>query len=64
MPLCGGSWVWLLITPVLAVHGAAVPVSKPGLPSSWAAVQVGEVGVALASLLCVLSPAALTAVTL
>ncbi len=23
----------------LAVHGAAVPVSKPGLPSNWAAVQ-------------------------
>ena len=26
----------LLMTPAVAVHGAAVPVSKPGLPSSWA----------------------------
>ena len=28
------------ITPEDAVHGAAVPVSKPGLPSNWAAVQL------------------------
>jgi hypothetical protein len=27
------------MTPAVAVQGAAVPVSKPGLPSSWVAVQ-------------------------
>ena len=26
-------------TPAVADQGAALPVSKPGLPSSWAAVQ-------------------------
>jgi len=51
----------LLITPAVAVHGAAVPVSNPGLPSSCCAVQL--VGVALASLLLAPSPMAFTAVT-
>src|SRR5947209_4531386 len=32
-PLCAASPVELSMTPELAVHGAAVPVSKPGLPS-------------------------------
>src|SRR5689334_5288760 len=27
------------MTPAVAVQGAALPVSKPGLPSSWAGVQ-------------------------
>jgi hypothetical protein len=29
----------LLITPEDVLQGVAVPVSKPGLPSSWAAVH-------------------------
>src|SRR5213078_3048126 len=33
-PVCGGSLVELSMTPDEAVHGAAVPVSKPGLASS------------------------------
>jgi hypothetical protein len=33
-PLCGGSALLFLTTPVLADHGDAVPVSKSGLPSN------------------------------
>jgi len=63
VPLCGGSWLWLPITPEVADHGADA-VSKPGLPSNCVGVQLGEVGVALASLLCEPSPIAFTALTL
>src|SRR5215468_5119908 len=38
-PAWAGSLDELFTTPDVAVHGAAVPVSKPGLPSSCAAVQ-------------------------
>jgi hypothetical protein len=34
LPLCGGSAVELLRTPAVRVHGAALPVSNPGLPIS------------------------------
>jgi hypothetical protein len=53
-----------LTTPAVAVQGAAVPVSKPGLPSSCAGAQPGATGVAFASLLCAPSPMAFTALTL
>src|SRR6266568_7979991 len=35
-PACGGSAAELSITPAVADHGAAVPVSKPGFPRSCA----------------------------
>src|SRR6266567_3874905 len=38
-PACGGSAAELSITPAVADHGAADPVSNPGLPSNWPAVQ-------------------------
>src|SRR5690242_4743972 len=34
-PECAGSEVLLSITAGVALHGAAVPVSNPGLPSFW-----------------------------
>src|SRR5436305_550845 len=61
-PLCGGSLLLSLTTPEDVVHGDALPVSNPGLPSSCA--DAHPLGVALASLLCVPSPIALTALTL
>src|SRR5258707_690592 len=49
-PLYGGSWVELLISAAVdTVHGAAVPVSKPGLPSSWAGKMVAALKVLPAS---------------
>ena len=35
LPLRAGWLVELLMTPAVAVQGAALPVSKPGLPSRW-----------------------------
>src|SRR5581483_2747135 len=71
VPLCGGSEELLLITSTgvwveVTAHGPGLllPFSKPGLPSSCAAVQPPPAGVALASLLCVPSPIAFTALTL
>lgn len=39
VPLCGTSRALLDATLSSAVHGDAVPVSKPPLPSSWPAVH-------------------------
>src|SRR5207248_3181384 len=48
LPVCGGSLLLLLITPAVDDHGAALPVSKPGLSSSWVGMHEVIVQVKLA----------------